>query len=74
MSGTTQIQKQKILKIQKTFVLSPKALLMATPVLFLKQHGTSILPYDFLIKQSQLTFMRSIEHKRGSELFLNYLD
>jgi hypothetical protein len=70
MSGTTQKNRLKIIKIQKKAIriMTNSSYNAHTNPLF-KKH--QILPYDLLIKQSQLTFMHSIEHKLAPSSFSN---
>ena len=70
MSGTTQKNRQKILKIQKKAIriMTNSTYNAHTNPLF-KTH--KILPYDLLIKQAQLTFMHSIEHNLAPSSFIN---
>jgi hypothetical protein len=69
MSGTTAKNRTKIIKIQKKAIriMTNSSYNAHTNPLF-KKH--SILPYDLLIKQAQLTFMHAIEHKLAPSSFV----
>jgi hypothetical protein len=70
MTCLTQKNRQKIIKIQKKAIriVTNSSYNAHTNPLF-KLH--KILPYDLLIKQAQLTFMHSIEHKLAPASFDN---
>jgi hypothetical protein len=70
MSCITQKNKQKIIKIQKKAIriMTNSAYNAHTNPLF-KKH--QILPYDLIIKQSQLTFMHTVAHNLAPSSFAN---
>jgi len=70
MSCITQKNKQKIIKIQKKAIriMTNSAYNAHTNPLF-KKH--QILPYDLIIKQSQLTFMHTVVHNLAPSSFAN---